>query len=781
MNKSAQGLLSGPPALALAHMKEKDRVKHPQTAAAVIGSPSTTTTVTLNLLRDSYRAPIYGQMVAFETAIIDPHSGEQRTEIALGTVTAVETVNQAHAPRAVEAQHIAAQGRIHGSGDDGDTRGVTVGIEAVFRRATEGSSLLGERVWQPAGSTLSNSPATGTPVELLSQARVDDLMQGVDAQRWLGRLHGTRVTVPYTQRDFSGARGSTHDLVAGVTGSGKTAATALMMACDLRYDGFGQIIFDPQGQWATEHGMPFSLQGLATALGRQVTVARLSRSLRLRKDAPMFTELLARSGLFTELAFGSGSDAQIANASRVFEDALDDHKAIKSATGTEDWTEADPDRLLVYLLGELRDVLPTGTVYAGKDGQQRVRYAIAKPTAEELEEEGLDPAHVGRFRDGVLDQAPTDIDQVGGKRWRNVSARFAPILNLWSPYTPEGARRLAMGEDPKAFDRPLLRRKAWPLLMDVFTHDDSRPAPWLILDLSGDDLIPTTPGGDEETADDAAAAARLVLDNAGVKARIMRQLVGDLLRAGTSAFKAGRPLNVRVTFDEAWQYALQPDPTTDRAIAALSDQLEDGARDARKIGVGFRFILQAPSGLREGIWKQLTARTIGYGVSEQSDLRRLENIVGYDHLRLYLSLTGPEATGQYPFMFTGGGSTGLSFGAKPVFLDMFNTPADWLTANEGWVTDVRRRWMHTLPPGDVGGPLTEIPPRPTQAADVEAHVAAKALRSGAANQAAARRLTATKETATKGGFGMKPKHAPEVGRAGSYEEYLANGGEPAPF
>lgn len=764
--------------------------------AAVIGSPSTTSTVTLNLLRTSYRAAVYGQMVAFEAVINDPTTGEARNEVALGTVTAVETVNPAHAPRAVEAQHVADKGSVTGTGDAGDTRGVTVGIEAVFRRV-DGSSLLGDRVWQPAGSTLSNSPATGTSVELLSQTRVDDLMQGVTDQRWVGRLHGSRVTVPYTERDFATSRGSVHSVIAGTTGSGKTATTGLMMGCDLRFDSFGQIIFDPQGQWASEHGMPFSLQGLAAALGRKVTVARLSRSLRLRKDAPMFTELLARSGLFTELAFGSGSDAQIANAQRVFEDALDDRKALLSATGTEDWTEADPARLLAYLLDDLREVLPTGTVYAGRDGQQRVRYAIAKPTAEELEEEGADPVHAGRFRDGVLDQKPTDVDQTGGKRWRNAFTRFAPILNLWSPYTPEGAARYAAGEDPRAFDRSLMRRKAWPLLMEVFTPDDSRPAPWLILDLSGDDLLPAVdgaPGGVDEDSVDAVESARQMLDSPGVKARIMRQLVDDLLRAGTAAFKNGEALNVRVTFDEAWQYAMQPDPTTDRAVAALSDRLEDGARDARKIGVGFRFILQAPSGLREGIWKQVTSRVIGYGISEQTDMKRLENVVGYDHLRLYSSLTGPEATGQYPFMFIGGGVTGLSFGSKPVFLDMFTTPTDWLAANAGWVSETRRRWMHLLPPGDAGAALTSMPSRPTQDAAIETHVHARSLRSGAANREAARRLTSS-ASRPPAKFGMRPKpdttaagqESPDGtggvrrGRGDTYEESVARGGPVAPF
>lgn len=716
-------------------------------ATAVIGSPSTTTRVTLNVLRRAYRTAIYGQMVVFAVDVT-PEGAETRTELALGTVTEVETVNPVHRPNAVEAQHVAETGRVTGSGDDGDTRSVTVSIESVFRRAPgDAPQAPGERVWLPAGAALSNSPATGTKVRLLDQRQVDDLMAGVPDQRWLGTIRATSTLVPYTTSDFGGARGARHSAVIGATGSGKTAATSYAMACDLFHDRMGQIIFDPQGQWATEHGMVFSLQGLAAALGRKVTVARLSRSLRLRKDAPMFTELLARTGLFTEIAFGAGADAQIANACRVFEDALDDKKALSAACGTADWTEASPGDLLAYLLGDLRDALPTGTVYAGADGQQRVAYAIAKPTVEELEEAGQDPSLAGRYRDGVLDQRAGD-----GKRWRKALARFAPIHNLWSPFTPEGAAAVAAGTAPDDVDPDQRRVKAWPLLMEVFTPRDDRPAPWLILDLSGDEEMPGL-GVDEETDDVFAESAR-VLDDTGVKARIMRQLVGDLGRAGLAAFKAGEPLNTRVTFDEAWAYAMTPEPTTDRAVAALSDMLEDGCRDMRKIGVGLRFILQAPSGLREGIWKQLTERMVGYGVTEQSDLRRLANVVGDDHLRLYLSTAGPDATGRYPFMFVGGGVTGLSFGNKPVFLDMFTDPTAWLTANQRWVSAARARWMHLLPSGDAGGRLDVMPRRPAGDAVHEARVHSKGLRSASANRAAAAALVGAARSRPGGGFGM---------------------------
>lgn len=721
---------------------------------AVIGSPSTTTRVTLNLLRVAYGQAVYGHMVAFRIDLVDPDTGAERAELALGTVTSIETVNPAHSPRSTEAQHVAESGQLPAlSGNAGDTRGVEVSIEAVFRRDPEADALAKtSRQWLPAGAALSNSPATGTAVTLLDQALVNELMVGVENQRFLGTLRGTNTLVPYTQRDFSGARGSTHSVVAGATGSGKTGQVYYSLACDLIYDNFGQIIFDPQGQFATETGAVFSLQGLAAATGRTVTVARLSRSLRLRKDAPMFTELLARVGVFTELAFGAGSDAQVANACRVMQDALDDTTALHAACGTGDWTEATPGDLLAYLLADLRDVLPTGTIYAGKDGQQRVRYAIAKPTEDELAEEGSNAALARSFRDGVLDQRPAS-----GKRWVSVLTRFAAVHNLWSLYTPDGAARVAAGTPVGDLSNHELRRKAWPLLMDVFTCGTDQPAPWLILDLSADvDLPGLADDGDDEGAT-VADQTRQVLDDPGVKARIMRQLLGDLYRAGQSAFKKGGQLCVRTTVDEAWQFAAPVDHTTDKDIAALSDQFEDFARDARKLGIGCRFILQAPSGLREGIWKQCTERVIGYGISEQADLRRIANLIGEDHLRLYLATAGPEATGRYSFMLIGGGITGLSFGAKPVFLDVFDNPSDWLRHNAAWVGELRRRWAHRLPADDAGGPLTSIPPRPVRDSATEGHRDRLNLHAGASNRDAARALTSAADGTVRASFGWQPK------------------------
>lgn len=739
----------------------------------MIGSPSSTTEVTLNLLTGAYRRPVYGQLVGFRVGIVADAGGESRTELALGTVTKVVTVNPSHSASAVEAYTVAERGTTgNRTGDSGDVRTVEVGVEAVFRLDADNP----ERGWVPAGSTLANSPATGTPVQLVDQTLVDVLMARVEGCRYLGRLRGSHVLVPFTEPDFSGSRGSRHGVIAGATGSGKTATAAYRLATDLAHDRMGQIILDPQGQWASEIGMTFSLQGLAAALGRQVTVARLSRSLRLSKDAPMFLELLARAEWFQGLSFGSSATDQINAACRVLEDALDDAKALTRVCGTKDWTEADPAALMVYLLTELRDALPSGTIYAGSDGQKRIAGGIRKPTPAELVDAGeaVDEAEaavklaVSYKREGVLDQMPTPDNPLGGKLWRTQFVTFSALLNLWSPYTPEGAWQVwQQGADPNTLDPVLKRKQAWFLLRDVFAHDETRPAPWLILDLSTDPdpRGASTPSeGDEETQL-LQQKTRLVLDQPGVKARILRQLANVTMLAGQEAFRGGKPLNCRIVVEEASLYAAQPDATTDKAVAAFSDTLVDMVERARKLGIGLWFILQSISSLRDQIWRQCTTRVCGYGMTEQADLKRLSNVIGDAHTNLYRSVSSPEASGKYTFLFSGGGLTGLSFGPKPVFLDILTDPDQWLVLNADWIAATRRRWPQHLPKGDTAGPLIVMPGRPAQDRDTEHRYKAAARLQAAGNTKGAQNLLAGAAAqqavkAAQGGFGWGAKAQP---------------------
>jgi hypothetical protein len=683
---------------------------------AVVGSPSTCDTAVLNLSRGGYDKQLLGTMLAFEKRFAD-----ESTELALGTVTKVETINPVHTASAAQGLHIAAGGAIHGqSGNDGDTRAVTIKIEAVFRHWNG--------VWRKHSSTLSNSPNTGTPVRVLDQATTDALMADNIAPAYIGCLRGSGVLIPFTLNDFAGPRGSRHMAILGATGAGKSVWAEYVLANMLRWANMGQIILDPQGQWATEHGLPFSLQGIARASGRAVHVARLSQSLRLRKDAPLFLNLLAEAKWFKHLAFGAGADENIAQARDLLNTALQDRKAIASACGSDDWTESRPDALMRYLLTVLHDILPAGTVYAGREQQERVARTIRRP---ELDSNGEPiPPH-------ILDKLPHGaLDAEGDRKFTQMLVTFSALHSLWSPYSPAGVAKLAAGVAPADLDDADRRRDAWGLMRKVMSPAAGRPAPWLVLDLSAD-LSQLNLSHDDGTADELLTATQL-LDTAEVKARIMSQLLNTLKLAGQQEFNRGGQLNVQVVVDEAWQYAGPVEPKTQsEALVSLSNQFAGDCRDVRKFGIGFAFILQAATGLRDDIWRQLAVLMVGYGLHDQADMKRLSGRVSDGHLALYRTAPPPEATGRYTWMCVGGGVTGLSFGSNPVFLEAFTDPDDWLRANESWVTAMRREFSHALPDGDGGGRLTSLPRRPGfDDAAMDAHARRDAVVNGRANSGA---------------------------------------------
>ncbi|WP_137726337.1 helicase HerA domain-containing protein [Prescottella subtropica] len=659
---------------------------------AVIGSPSTCDTAVLNLNRNAYRASMLGSMLAFDLGFADGS-----VERALGTVTKVETINPIHTATAREALHIAQRGVLeHQSGDQGDARAVTIKVEAVFRQW--------QGVWNKHAATLSNSPATGTPVTVLDQATTDELMADTPNPAYVGTLRGSAVRIPFTLTDFSGPRGSRHTAVLGATGSGKSVWTEYVLATQLRWPGMGQVILDPQGQWATEHGLPFSLQGLAVACGRTVHVARLSQSLRLRKDAPLFLRLLEEAKWFRNLAFGAGADENVAQARDALHTALQDKSAVADACGTDDWTEGAPDEVMRYLLDCLHDVLPAGTIYAGVEQQNRVSRTIYRP---EVDADGqpLPQEVVDRLPFGALDDG-------GAARFRKLLTVFSALHSLWSPYSPAGAAKIAAGASPDSLGASDRRRDAWGLIRQVMDPKPGQPAPWLVLDLSADLSQMNLDGNDADSAGEVMAATQL-LDTAEVKARIMSQLLNTLKLAGQQQFNRGGQLNVQVVVDEAWQYAGPADAATQSdAVLALSNQFAGDCRDARKFGIGFTFILQAATGLRDDIWRQLGVLLVGYGLHDQADMKRMGGRVSDAHLALYRAAPPPEATGRYTWMCVGGGVTGLSFGANPVFLEAVTDPSVWLAWNAPWINQLRRDFSQHLPVGDSGGRLQQLPGRP---------------------------------------------------------------------
>src|SRR5262249_25035579 len=123
---------------------------------------------------------------------------------------------------------------------------------------------------------------------------------------YLGHIYPTDVRLPMTLRHFGpvadgGAGEAYHAGIFGMTGSGKSVLAAYLIAAQLRHPQMGILVVDPQGQFASETDLPFSLQEWAERLGRDVHVYRIATDLQLRTNAPLLCELLENTRFFRDI------------------------------------------------------------------------------------------------------------------------------------------------------------------------------------------------------------------------------------------------------------------------------------------------------------------------------------------------------------------------------------------------------------------------------------------------------------------------------------------------
>lgn len=162
-----------------------------------------------------------------------------------------------------------------------------------------------------------------------------------------------------------------------------------------------------------------------------------------------------------------------------------------------------------------------------------------------------------------------------------------------------------------------------------------------------------------------------LLDNAEVKARILRLVCSRLNLKAEQLYRQGQSLNTLVVFDEAQRFAAES-PENEEA-KNLAEHLVDYVRTTRKYGLGWTFITQEIGSLRRGIYSQLRVRCFGYGLTSGTELQRLRETIGDPSaLQLYRSFVDPAAIrpSKYPFMLTGPVSP-LSFTGAPIFLSVY--------------------------------------------------------------------------------------------------------------
>jgi hypothetical protein len=432
-----------------------------------------------------------------------------------------------------------------------------------------------------------------------------------------------------------------------------TQQVAYILAGQMRHRDMGVIIVDPQGQWAAEEGMAFSLQGFASEMGRDVRVRRISEHLRLGKDAALFMNLLGKTRFLPEITKMSPETQEL---------VLDEMQKI--VRDIDAWEDANSQTLM-------HDVMTT----------------LVDPNAKYISRIYADESRQDRLRDAISDILDSP------KRFAEVLRLFSPIHNLFQAVNPLGGTRHSL----------------WAEITAVFDRPAGTAAPLLILDMSSK----AAPGMNDEAAM-AAADAYEVLENDAVKAAVLRNLFATLKRASEDQFRNGRNLNTLVALDEAWRYAPNPQGIEESEIVLLSKELAGYARDTRKFGIGWLYISQSTRSVNLNIWDQMSVRIFGYGLSGM-DLDKMGEIVDdRSSLRLYRGFANPRSTGRYPFLLTGPVSP-LSANATPIVLNVYTDFQDFRDDNIAWIKAIRDQLGQPLasgapatPKGSAAKPLPRI-------------------------------------------------------------------------
>jgi DNA helicase HerA-like ATPase len=400
----------------------------------VVGSPSTTGRVTVDIVDDASNMPLHGQLVY----LLHPLTGNAL--IALGTVAEINTQNRWH-----EDANMRGVLKKHGSlphlSEVGDVRTAELLIQAAYETEDE-DPAKGEPPLE-SGGALSMSPTTGAPVFQVTDDFLRNLLRRHTLElTYLGHIHRSEVKLPLKLRHFGlekdGGIGEAYHLgVFGMTGSGKTVLSAYLIAAYLRHETMGVIVMDPQGQFTSGSKLPFSLTDWAKEQGREVQKFSISNDLRLQRDAPLLGDLLGITPFFKDvLSIKSGEWRE--SAVREF---------ARKLQGIDKWDEGDPGSVLKDVLTSLADdEQATRRIYATKDARERL---------------------VGQMKGIIEDKNELKI----------ALDLFKPLHNLFAPKNLNGAKRVPL----------------WPILQRAVEIKKARPLVIFDFSAQGESWLSSTP------------------------------------------------------------------------------------------------------------------------------------------------------------------------------------------------------------------------------------------------------------------------------------------------
>lgn len=282
---------------------------------AVVGSPSTNTELTLDLLQEATEERLVGALTAFHAT----QNGQPI--ISVGQIVGIELKNRWHED-SVFRNLVKRTGEIPPITNRQDTRVADLVVGATFRYV--------DNRYDP--EVLGMVPPTGTRVFRIDQNLLNQLLAVYRSEIvYLGRAYANDVLYPMWFKHFGsgdgGAGEAYHIGVFGKTGSGKSGLAKMMLAAYSRHPELGILVIDPQGEFTEEfRGNPqgrqrFPLRDVVAGQGRAIQVYSIS-DIQL-DDWTTFEEMLCSLRFLEQLGIPSRSADNARKAAEVIRNALE--------------------------------------------------------------------------------------------------------------------------------------------------------------------------------------------------------------------------------------------------------------------------------------------------------------------------------------------------------------------------------------------------------------------------------------------------------------------------
>ena len=251
----------------------------------VIGSPSSTSELTIDMLETAVGKNLVGKFCVFR------YAQDDKDNYALGQITEVSLRNLMSEDPTIRGL-IRQKGKVDPVTERQDTHAAKMITSAVFSHS--GGSF------EP--SRMGTVPATGTFLSLLDDGTMRGFVSGYRGQIFhVGKVYGSDMLLPMWFKHFAkgegGASEAYHIGVFGKTGSGKSWLSKMVMAGYAAHPSMSILVLDPQGEFSK------SADGSAVRVnGRKAEVFGLHNIALSDTDSfDLFKKVLKASGFFSGL------------------------------------------------------------------------------------------------------------------------------------------------------------------------------------------------------------------------------------------------------------------------------------------------------------------------------------------------------------------------------------------------------------------------------------------------------------------------------------------------